>query len=225
MATEIAGLGHYWRDREGVWRYTISGLPVPGARPRRLFDAEHDYPRLTIEGVRYVSVPRWRLDACPELVPICAADGVLAEEHGAAELFRLLVPEAAWPTAEDPAGGMWAPELAPDQLLDARALAKLMGYASVDVVWVRLAEGILPGPVVRLHTQRGRPAGLPRRAITTWWTRPVLEQWRERYREAHPQRCDMAARRAKMDARALERLRVLREAGRAPRDGRRRKRA
>lgn len=225
MATEIAGNGHYWRDREGVWRYTISGEPVPGARPRRIFDAEHDYPRLTIEGVQYVSVPRWRLDVYPELLPICAADGVLAEESGAAELCRLLVPEALWPTAEDPAGGMWAPELAPDQLLDARAVAKFMDYASVEVVRVRLAEGVLPAPVVRLHTGPGRPKGLPRRAPTTWWTRPVLEQWRERYREVCPLRYNAAKRRATMDRRALERLRTLREAGRTPRDGRRRKRA
>lgn len=213
--TETAGNGHYWRDRAGVWRYTISGEPVPGARPRQLFDAEHDYPRIDEGGVRYVAVPRWRLDARPELVGLCAQEGVLVEEDATAQ--RLLVPEWMWPDAPDPAGGMWAPELSPDQLMDARAAARLLEYAGVDVIWELLGRGVLPAPVVRLAKGKGRPKGMPRTAPTTFWTRPVLEQWKARYREISPLRGgEPAVRRAHLRRRALERLASLREHGRVP---------
>lgn len=187
---ETAWDGHYWRGEDGVWRYTISGEPVPGARPRRIFDAEHDYPRQEIDGVRYVTVPRRRLDERPELVPICAREGVLAEQRGL-ELERLLVPESLWPDAPDPAGGMWAPELAPDQLIDARGAAALLGYAHSDTIWLLLWQGRLPAPVLRLHAARGRMPGRPRATPTTFWTRPVLLQWYTRYRGVIPLRYNL----------------------------------
>jgi len=213
MATETYGNGHYWRDSAGVWRYTVSGAPVPGARPRQIFDAEHDYPRREIDSVRYVVVPRWRLDTHPELIPVCAREGVLAEQRGL-ELDLLLVPEPLWPTAPDPAGGMWAPELAPDRLVDAAEAAALMGYAHSDTIWALLRKGVFPAPYLRLNAARGHAAGRPRTASTTFWPRPVLEQWRDRWRELFPRRYDVAAKVASQRRRRAEREARLAALGR-----------
>lgn len=214
MATETYGNGHYWRDRAGVWRYTVSGAPVPGARPRQIFDAEHDYPRQEIDGVRYVIVPRWRLESHPELIPVCVQEGVLAEQRGLA-LEQLLVPEPLWPRAEDPAGGMWAPELAPDQLVDAAGAAEIMGYAERHTIRALLRRGVFPAPLVRRHPGPGRPRGLPRTASSTFWPRPVLEQWRDRWRAAYPPRYDLAQKVATQRRRSAERTARLAAAGRA----------
>jgi hypothetical protein len=208
MATETAGNGHYWRDAAGVWRYTISGRPVPGARPRPLLDGELPYcPLLDMGGVFYRVVPRWRVDVTPELARALAQEGVLAEdEDGITE--RFLVPAGLWPAWPDPAGGMWAPELA--ELVDSAGLAEFMGYSTVASVHQMLCRGTLPAPVLRLPA-----AGVPKRGAPPqlFWTRPVLEQWRAAYRAARPLRYDLERKLATERRRREERAQSLADAG------------
>jgi len=189
--------GHYWRDRQKVWRYTITGEPVPGARERQLFDRLHNYPRQVIDGVTYVVIPAYRLSIMPELIPYAAHASSLEEVHdGVAE--RYFVAEGVWPKDLDPGGGVWAPELVRDQLLDAAGFAEVMDWTErggEHRVHHYVCQGRAPIPVVK-DPHRG-----PRGRSRNWWTAPILEAYRQLYpaaRElalaktmAHAQACRM----------------------------------
>lgn len=204
--TDTDGLGHYWRGRDGIWRYTLSGEPVPGARPRTRFDREHPLPRVTVDAVRYAVVPDWMLEGSAELAELCGREGVLVEEAHGTLLRRFLVPVALLPTDPDPQGGMWAPELEPEELLGTRDLAEYLGYSPASI-YPMLAKGLLPGPVLRRRV-RGQDWG--------YWTRPVLDQWRARYREARPLRYDVTRKLATERRRKAAREVTLASLGRKP---------
>jgi hypothetical protein len=163
------GNGHYWRDSAGVWRYTVNGQPVPGARNRSGFDVEHPYPRVQVDGLPYVAVPAHRLDTHPELVPLAASPGALVEYSGGTP-STFLVPLAAWPAERGGGSRIWAPELEPDQLLTMRQLAELVGCGAAARQLLR--EGHLPAPVVILNV-------IARAVPRYFWTRPVLAHWLE----------------------------------------------
>lgn len=170
------GNGHYYRDRKGVWRYALTGEAVPGARPRKLWEQAKHYERLAIDGAPFVAVPGADLKWCPDLVQMTRVPGVYVEgeiSDTGAQVARYLVPEALFLDPIDPEGGMWAPELEPAQLARAEEVAQFMGWRNRETVQVLLCRGHMPGPVVRVR-HRGSERTKPR----TFWTWPILEQFR-----------------------------------------------
>jgi hypothetical protein len=199
---ETDGNGHYWRDRTGVWRYALSGEPVPGGRDRRPWDGVHTYPTCEVQGSRYVVVPAWHLSEYPYLASRLANPATLAEEVGGA-LSHYLVPEFLWEPPEErhPDGGMWAPELAPELLMEAPAFAAAIGYQDVTSIWEQISRGAFPAPVL-YRTVRSRRRG--------YWTRPIVELWAAGYRaRLAPSHTAQAEKRR-------ERLARLAELGRRP---------
>lgn len=198
--------GNYWRDRAGVWRYTVSNRPVPGARDRLVWDGEHDYGTWHSAGIDYVIVPAWRAQECPEMAAVVAQEGALAEEV-AGLVTHFLVPRPLWrpPQLPHPLGGMWAPELDFPALLTAEQVAAFMGWLRTATVWWFLHHGALCAPVIRRPARRCRER--------CYWSRPVLEQWAAEYRaRVAPITPRLAAQAAKRRAR----LETLRSLGRAP---------
>lgn len=177
MNFKTSGNGHYWRDSKGIWRYSISGEAVPGARDRELWDLAHPYPRTEIEGRLYVQVPGLRMRACPELIQLAHADGTLVECGLDMKPRAYLIPAARFEDHErapDPEGGMWAPELSAGKLPYWRDVCDYIGWrGGQHTIWKHVKRGSMPGPVVSIAN-----AGWPRPMPRTFWSWPILEQYK-----------------------------------------------
>ena len=150
------GGGTYRRDEAGVWRYTVGGEPVPGARDLRLGElydpeAHPDDPTLRV-------VPRHWVGLRPGH-PLAWA--MAYGELGTRTPF--LVPADEWSSHVDNVVGMLAPELHPSRLLAIDEVASIAGISEVTVrAYVHRRQ--MPQPVSRVG---GSPV----------WSRPVIEQW------------------------------------------------
>lgn len=181
MTIHIDASGHYYRDSKGAWRYAISGEEVPGARDRLLWESVPECARVEIEHVPYLRIPAHEVHWRPELVQFARTPGTWIEgalDGRGAMVETYYIPahvlDAAGP---DPECGMWAPELEPWKLAHADQVADFMGWmGGANSVRSMMCRGRVPRPAVRLR-QSGRVNGLPR----TYWTWPLLEQWRHRH--------------------------------------------
>lgn len=184
--------GHYWRDRQGIWRYTLGNDAVPGARDRLLWDGVHVYPRMPLERTTYVCIPEGRLMPYPELSPVCAQEGVLCEVIEGC-LTRYLVPEALWrpPTESHPEGGMWAPEL--EDLVTMQEFADMVGV-NLQSLYNLGREGKFTAPVLKRKELGGWR--------TNYWSRVLATRWAAAYnarpevRRCYRARLPIAQRRA-----------------------------
>lgn len=177
---QTAGLGHYYRDSKGVWRYSISGEAVPGARDREVWRRSDSYSRTEVDGVLYVRLPASELSWQPELVQYSGHPGTLIEGAlgpSGSVVDWYYIPASLLGEGPAPEGGMWAPELEPAKLAHVHDIGPFMGWkGGIRTVRPKMSRGVIPRPCVRL-CQTGRPQHLPR----TYWTWPLLEQWKHRY--------------------------------------------
>ncbi|PZF80479.1 helix-turn-helix transcriptional regulator [Jiangella anatolica] len=160
----VAGGGNYLRTG-GIWVYTASRRPVPGAQDVTFGRRYAGAARAARDDGEYVLLDRDWLDgpeARPELrwvIPLAtlAVDG---EPSVAVPVDEILA-------RSDVVVGLSAPELDPSALLTASAIARLLGVTR-STVNAYHARQQMPPPVTTL-SQR-----LP------LWTRPVIDQWAAR---------------------------------------------
>lgn len=154
----------YRRDRRGRWRYARGGLLVPGARDVTLSSLYGGSPRAGT----HKAIPAELVRTAPELA-WCIDVGemevrVRAVQRKSLKAERLvLVPRPEWERREHVPLGLVAPELMPDRLLDAEAVARLAGVDRRTVAAYR-SRGLLPGPI-------GRVGNSP------VWSLPIVLGW------------------------------------------------
>ncbi len=150
------GGGTYRRDEAGVWRYTVGGEPVPGARDLRLGELYDPEAHPDDPGLRVV--PRHWVGLRPgHPLAWAAAYGELGTRT------PFLVPADEWSSHVENVVGMLAPELHPSRLLAIDEVASIAGISEVTVrAYVHRRQ--MPQPVARVG---GSPV----------WSRPVIEQW------------------------------------------------
>lgn len=91
---EIEG-SRVWRDASGLWRYTDTGIPVPGARDVTL--TERFQPKQVVnaqEQIERVIVSAEDIASAPEVLDWCLVEGTPIELDG--ELIEVLVPYELW---------------------------------------------------------------------------------------------------------------------------------
>jgi hypothetical protein len=160
------GNGHYKRDPTGVWRYTISGAPVPGGRDLLISDTL-GCPVREYRGSPVVEIPlaalenpllAWAEDAA------CEAITAPGDPHG--PVLAIYVPRASWDVQAQEIGpvGFWAPELLPERLLSSSRAAERVGLTLLT--WhAEVSRGNAPSPVGWLGSK-------------PYWTDGMLDQWR-----------------------------------------------
>jgi predicted DNA-binding transcriptional regulator AlpA len=156
----------YKRDRSGRWRYETTGLPVPGACDLTLatlfnFPADDDMVFVPVD----LAHTRDELAWCTKVE---VGERALVFEGRAQHVFE--IPLAEWAARCHAPLGLNAPELAPENLLDMRAVARLVGVSKATVARYfhdrnRTASGhCFPEPVARF-------GGVP------VWSAPVIRFW------------------------------------------------
>jgi hypothetical protein len=111
-STTVGGV-HYKRDHDGVWRYSDTWLPVPGARDLTL--TERFEPKLIVSSsqdsqkVERVVVSGDSVRESPELLGWCLELGTTFTGPDG-ELVEVFVPYASWQERDRVPGAMVAPE-------------------------------------------------------------------------------------------------------------------
>jgi hypothetical protein len=153
QVAELAAFdGTYLRGADGVWRYAVTGRPVPGARDLTLSQF-FDFP---VRG-------RWRL------IPrrVAASDPALAWclEKSRDDVEVIEVPEKEWMARASAVVGIDAPELQPERLLTITHVAGLAGLAEMSIRRYIVPDRMsMPAPTVYV-------------GATPCWVRPVIEHW------------------------------------------------
>lgn len=159
-----AGGGNYLRTG-GLWIYTASRQPVPGSSDVTFGRRYAGALRVHRDAGEYVLLDRGWLDgpdARPEL-RWCIPLGTLTPD--VAGLVAVPVDEIEARSAV--VVGLSAPELDPDALLTASAIARLLGVTR-STVNAYHARQQMPPPVATLNQR------LP------LWTRPIIDHWAAR---------------------------------------------
>lgn len=106
---------HYKRDHDGVWRYSNTWIPVPGARDLTL--TEHFEPKVIMSAkneIERVVVSGESIRESPELLGWCAEVGTsMTGSDG--ELDEVFVPYAKWQERDRVPGALVAPEHSPKE--------------------------------------------------------------------------------------------------------------
>ena len=162
--------GAYRRGAAGVWTYSSTGAPVPGAHDITLADVLPHVPvGDPLHGVVWVSRPfalahqgfRAILDELPDPPPAFNLPGPVADLPDTKSVF--LVPVEIWNRHGDDVVAMAAPELQAGALMTLEAVAAAAGLSPASLAeYIR--RGACPAPQVHM----GR---------TPLWSRPVVAHW------------------------------------------------
>ncbi len=158
--TQVEYENNYYRDSAGVWRYRVTGAPVPRARdlllmdrfaPSRTRSDEHGWALFDRPTALTDPDLNWVLEDVPHANRQEAFPG------------KLGVPWPEWERRAHKVVGMLAPELHPQNLLSADMVARLAGLSTASLMeYVR--RGACPGPTVR-------------QTRCLFWTQPIVANW------------------------------------------------
>jgi predicted DNA-binding transcriptional regulator AlpA len=143
----------YQRDDEGIWRYTITGQPVPGARD------------LTLANLYRFPVENNRIQVPAHLAATDPALSWCLNPHRSSDDGPLTVTVKEWDRRAAQPLGIDAPELHPSRLITIAQVASLAGVEEASIHRY-LLRGAIPQPPIRV-------------GYSPCWPRPIIDHWLE----------------------------------------------